>query len=505
MDVRRYLGAVRRSARLIGAIVVVVTGTVVAASLVLPDTYQATTSIVLEESDLGLGDTDAESLRRRLNTTQTLLTAPTVLVAAAARVRGEDRDSLEGKIDSSVDPESNIIEITASDDTPAGAAAIANGITTTFLDERTRREREQLGQAREQLEAEIFELESSTSPAAAGQIAALRERISQIVVSERSAGSDLQQVSAAELPDAPSSPRPLRNGVLAAFGSLFLAVLLALGRDQLAPRVGSPRELGRMLDLRVLTGIPYVRGRRRGRARVMSGVEAEAYETLRSVLELNAPPDTTQVVLMTGAVHGEGKTTATWRTGHALARAGHRVLVVTADLRVPRMHEVAGVQLGVGLSDVLAMIDWEGGRPDEDVLRRAIRRVVTTGPGKRKHGALDLITSGTKARDPGRLISGPGLPAFLAHVRELGYAYVVVDAPPLLGIADSQVLARYVDQMLLINRLDRLTLDNVADMRQLLDGLELVPLGVVVIGARGEVSPYYLQRRPTIVAGAEIR
>jgi hypothetical protein len=159
-------------------------------------------------------------------------------------------------------------------------------------------------------------------------VAALRERISQLSVAEGSAGSDLQLVSNAEVPSAPDSPRPLRNGVLALFGALFLGVLIALGRDQLSPRISNPRELGRMLDLRVLTGVPYVRGLWRRRTRVMSGVEAEAYETLRSLVELDAPPDRTQTILFTGAVHGEGKTTASWRTAHGLARAGHRVLLV---------------------------------------------------------------------------------------------------------------------------------------------------------------------------------
>lgn len=484
--------------------VVMVTGLVVGASLVLPKSYQATTSIVLEQTDTGLGDVDPVSTQRRLNTTQMLLTAPSVLDEAAKALPGESRDSLAGKINSEVNPEANIITIKASDDDPKGAAAIANSVSKTFLAERARVERERIARARQRLEDEITQLASA--PNAGVQIAALRARISQLSVSEGSAGSDLHQVSTAEVPGAPNSPRPLRNGVLAVFGSLFLAILLALGRDQLSPRIGSPRELGRMLDLRVLAGVPYVRGRRRRRSRVMSGVEAEAYETMRTVLELSAPPDTPQVVLVTGAVHGEGKTTASWRIGHALARAGHRVLVVSADLRVPRLHEVAEIPLGLGLSDILAMIDWEGGAPDEEFLSQAIKEVVTAGPGKRKRGALHVITSGTKAKDPGRLISGPGMAAFLSFVRDLDYSYIIIDAPPLLGIADSQVLVRYCDHMILVNRLDRLTVDHVADLRQILDGIELQPIGIVVIGARGEVSPYYLQRRPPIVqTGTEAR
>lgn len=500
-DIRRYLGAIRRSRWMIIGLVVIITGVVVAASLVLPKTYEGKTSIVLNVQQ-GIDATDPTTLERELTTLQTLITSPATLDRAARELPGEDRTSLEDKLKSQVTPEANIIDITASDDTPGGAARIANVVARTFLEERTRQDRQQLQRARERLQAEADRLANSPDGASAAQLAALRERISQISVTEGSAGSDLQLASAAEVPDDPSSPKPLRNGVLALFGSLFLGILLALGRDQLSPRIGDPRELGRALDLRVLAGVPYVRGGRRRRSTVMSGVEAEAYETVRAGVELvagnQAPP---RLILVTGGVHGEGKTTAVWRLGNTMARTGHKTLIISADLRVPRLHEIAGVPLGLGLSDILAMIDWEGQSPDQEILDRSIVSVVSGAPGKRRQGRLDIITSGTKAKDPGRLVTAGAMSAFLGFVRTLDYDYVFVDAPPLLGIVDAQVLARYVDQMILVNRLDRLSLDNVADLRQLLDRMEVTPLGLIVIGAKAEISPYYTTRR---AAGVEV-
>ena len=153
--------------------------------------------------------------------------------------------------------------------------------------------------------------------------------------------------------------------MLAFFGALFLGVLVALARDQLTPRVSGPRELGRLLDLPVLVDIPHVGGRT-GRRAILSGAEVEAYQTLRSSLELSLPADRRpHVLLMTGALHAEGKTTATARLGRALAQAGHRVLLVSADLRVPRLHEMFGLPLGFGLADILAVLDWNSGSLDE--------------------------------------------------------------------------------------------------------------------------------------------
>ena len=348
--------------------------------------------------------------------------------------------------------------MTATDDTARGAARIANVVSRTFLSERTRRTASSSSGRGSACRPRPTAWPSSPDAASAAQLAALRERISQLSVTEGSAGSDLQLASAAEVPERrPARPSRCATACWPCSARSSWASSWRWAATSSRPRIGDPRELGRALDLRVLAGVPYVRGVRRRRSAVMSGVEAEAYETVRAGIELVAgreqPP---RLILVTGGVHGEGKTTAAWRIGNTMARTGHKTLLISADLRVPRLHEIAGVPLGLGLSDILAMIDWEGDEPDPEILDRSIVNVMSGAPGKRKQGRLDLITSGTKAKDPGRLVTAGAMSAFLGYVRTLDYDYVFVDAPPLLGIVDAQVLARYVDQMILVNRLDRL-------------------------------------------------
>jgi Mrp family chromosome partitioning ATPase/capsular polysaccharide biosynthesis protein len=504
IDTRRYFDALRRSRGLIAGVVLTLTAAVVLVSIALPEQYRATTLLVFEEATSPFATTDEGSVERRLATTERLLTTEDVLVKAARRLPPDARDELGGAIQSSVDADANIIRISATAEDPVHAAQIANAVARAFLEERERVEADRIKNAREQLEAQIPLLEGA--PAAAEQIGAIRQRISELSVSEGAAGSDLQVAERATPPSAPASPRPVRNGVLAFFGALFLAVLIALGRDQLTPRVSSARELGRLLDLPVLIDIPYVSGRRGRRRRLLSGVELEAYQTLRSSLELALPSGRRpHVILMTGALHAEGKTTATARLGWALAQSGEKVLLVSADLRVPRLHEMFGLELGVGLADVLAELDWDGNAPNTELMSRATRTVIPHFDGRGRRGELHVIPSGTKPKDPGRLIAGPAMRAFLDTVRSSDYDYVLVDAPPLLGIADSQALAREVDEILLVNRLDRLTLERVNELRDVLDRLALEPLGIIVIGGRGEISPYYLTTRPALVEGQEAR
>jgi capsular polysaccharide biosynthesis protein/Mrp family chromosome partitioning ATPase len=501
VDVRRYLAAIGQSKRLILLILFLVTGTVVAISLILPDKYEAGTSIVIEEDGSALGSTDPQTTVRRLNTTRELITSRTVLEQAASKLPGESAGSLEGSVTAEVNPDADIVDVTATSEDPRRAAAIANTVTDTFLAERARDEVRRITRARQQLQDELDRLE--TLPGTQAQTAALRDRISQLSVQELGAGTDMQVVGKAEPPSSPSSPRPFRNAVLAAFGALFLGVLIALGRDQLSPRLRNPRELGRLLDLRVLAGVPYIRGSRRRARRLMTGAEAEAYQTLRAALEVSVPPERGATILVTGAVHGEGKTTVTWRLGNGLARAGHRTLLLSADLRVPRLHMLAQSYGEIGVGDLLVAMDLEGDVLEPDLIRQATFEVLPAGSGMRGEGCLHVIATGAEYKDPGSLVSGPSMGMLLNQIKALDYDYILVDAPPLLGIADSQVMARHVDHIILVNRLDRLSLDNVAGLREIIDGLDTPILGVVVIGARGEASPYYLSRRPPLLSEAE--
>jgi succinoglycan biosynthesis transport protein ExoP len=115
-------------------------------------------------------------------------------------------------------------------------------------------------------------------------------------------------------------------------------------------------------------------------------------------------------------------------------------------------------------------------------------------PGRRR-GVLDVLPSGRKPNDPTELLADSALDQVFDAIGDLDYSYILVDAPPLLGIADTQALARRATSILYVARLDRITLENVVDAREILDRLDRPTVGMVVIGARSEASPYYLSSR----------
>ena len=251
---------------------------------------------------------------------------------------------------------------------------------------------------------------------------------------------DLQIAQRAAPPSERSSPRPLRNGVIALFLGLFVGVLVALASDQLVPRVTGTRELSRLMDLPLLGTVPYVRRRLSGGRRALTGIEYESYQTLgtsiRFALAAESGP---HVVLITSALHAEGKSTVTARLGRTLAQAGHRTLLVSADLRWPTLHELLDAARRAWAERAA-----RGARRAHDARRRGGSRVRSAARSSRcasgqRHGELDVLPSGRKPDDPARLLTSDGLERMSSpRIAALDYTYVLVDAPPLLGIADTQ-------------------------------------------------------------------
>lgn len=490
-DARRLLGALRRSAWLIAAIAIGLTAIVIVLSLLTTDRYDANATIIRQEIATALGGSDAETARRELETIERLLLTNRVLARAADEMPGETRTSLRNNVKSAIDETANLIEVTGSADDPELAARRANRVATSLIAERTRLERTRLQAARESLEAEATRLRTvtQTNEQTREQLRAVETQLSQLAVEEASAGSDLQLAQAAEPPEDRSSPRPLRNGILALFAGVFLGVLVALGREQLVPRPRDSREVARLVDQSVLVEVPHV-GSRRRRA-LMFAAENEAYQALRTAVELALPADRQRVLLVTSALHGEGKTTVAARLGTALAQAGHKTMLVSADLRRPELHTRFGLPLGPGFAEVLG--ELQSGRPGEaeEILRETLHQVRL--PARRRMLApLEILRSGEGSPDPGTLLSVESMRAFLRLCKGLDHRYVLVDAPPLLGLSDTQVMAQTVEELLVVLRLDRITVDRAVDLREALRRVENDTLGMVVIGGRTETSPYYL-------------
>ncbi|HZR94264.1 MAG TPA: Wzz/FepE/Etk N-terminal domain-containing protein [Gaiellaceae bacterium] len=472
IELRRHLDALRRGVPLIASIAVAVAGASYGVSRALPKHYRAQAIIVEQPSAVSGQATDATTVQRLLNTANTLLHTDPVLAAAARSLRGETVASLRASVDSTVDPNANLIYVTARDTSAAHAAAVANAVAATFVRRQTGLQRERLRVSLAGLEAQLARAEAA--PGEAAEVRRLRRRISEVGGALATVGTDLGLGSHATPPKSALAPHPLRNGLLGILVGLFVGVLVALAREQLAPRVAGARELSRVLGQPVIASLPR---RRRARAAL-----AEAYRTLATVVRFRvAPRPGPRVVLVTSARGDEGKAAVAVGLAHALAADDERTLLVAADLRRRDVDALVGASPSAGLAGALPKL---AGAPPHDA-RRVLESSV-----QRLEPSLDVLPAGDVGAESPRLPDS-SLDRMAAALGETDYAFVVVEAPALLETADAQALAYRFADVVYVARLGALTAADAADVRDVLARIECRPLGIVVVGAHAGVPPLY--------------
>lgn len=475
VDVLRFLTALRRAWWLIALIVVPFTGAVLVLSLVLPKTYDATARLVVQDNAGALAGGDNDAMTRRLATIQTLLTSRDVLTRAAEDLPRETADTLEDKVSASVDDRASIVDVQATDDSADGAATIANGVTETFLEQQRGDERQRFADARRDLQAALERLQGTSG--AAAEIAAIRQRLSELSVAEVATDDELELAEAARPPDAASSPLPVQNTLFAFFAATFLAILAVVGREAMAPRLSGARELSRLTGLVPLVVLPASRWRPRPRQ------AAEAYQTLAADARLQLT-DTQRIIVVTSAHGEEERSTVAEGLARALAEGGVATLLVAADLRRPTLHERLGVPQAPGLAEVLSALEHSGGDDAADVIRASVHAP------RPETGRLRVLPSGRASQHPASLLSGDALGLLFDALARSRYRFVIVEGAPLMGPIDGQLLARGADAVLVVCRLDRLSPGEATELRDLLARTDAPVLGAVVIG--GAAASYSL-------------
>ena len=155
---------------------------------------------------------------------------------------------------------------------------------------------------------------------------------------------------------------------------------------------------------------------------------SEAYRSVRTALQFATDHGVPRTLLVTSPGSGEGKSTTAMALARNFAHLGKRVLLIEADLRNPSLHRSLGLKgQGVGLSNLLA-----GG------CTLAEATLDTDEPG------LKVVLAGPLPPNPAELLSGSKLVSMLTVAAER-YDQVILDGPPVLGLADAPILANAAD------------------------------------------------------------
>jgi capsular polysaccharide biosynthesis protein len=436
VEPRRFRASLRRSWPLVAVIVLPLTALVLVVSLLLPPTYRASATIVL--SDRGADTGDSGLVGRELETLERLVTTQPVLTAAGQRL-GVTADSLADKVSASASAEANFVQVTAEDDDAAGAAGIANAVASTFLEQRAAARRSSLAASRATLEARIIRLRGTGRQ---GMIESLREALREIAVEEARGGRVFVLAEPARTPESPYSPRVLQNTLFALFGFVFIAVLIALAREQIAPRVQDATDLARLVGAPLLLEMPVPRHGRpapseRGQYELVADALAEL--NARAVLVTSPRADRAQEAIAAGlarALVGEGENVA---------------LVAAAGSSARGEHDPAAT--------------------DEHVE-----------PAEGGPGVLALAHDGAFG-------SRAELDGFVESLEEHDVGHVVIVGSPLLAAGDGLLQASIVDCVVLVCRPARTSRDDAARLGRQLRAARVNVVGIVALGGK-QVVPY---------------
>ena len=463
---RDYLSVVRRRKWLILAVTVLVTGSALALSFLQTPIYEGRARLRVQQDQPIFNNTGASRVDPEYVQTEIQI----IEGEAVANVV-QERLGTTPKVSATELGLTSVVDVRAQSTSPEKAAEAANAYVEAYL--QIRRQAavdsfEALGrelgaridgiqQEIDRLSAELAGLPgcSGPNPPAAAcsqrdaiqanrdalitQLVPFKQRRDQLQVDASVVNAGTQVISQAVASDEPISPNRVRNTLLGLALGLVAGVGLAFALEYLDDSIRTKDDLERFSrGMPVLGIIPEVSNGRRdepvlvSRADLSSGA-AEAYRILRTSIHFRGLERSLHLLQVTSPGPAEGKTSTVANLGFALARAGERVVMVSCDLRRPRLHSYFGLSNDVGFTSILL---------GEASIASALQSV----PGEEN---LRLLASGPIPPDPAELLASDEAARLLFSLRDEADT-VLVDTPPVLPVTDAVVLSSVVDGTLMV-------------------------------------------------------
>jgi capsular exopolysaccharide synthesis family protein len=290
---------------------------------------------------------------------------------------------------------------------------------------------------------------------------------------EPALGRRITKFQDAETPRMRDTARQLKFAGVAGLGTFGLLLLGVAFLEHRSRRINAVAEVAQGLGLPVVGTLPALP--LRARQPLPSGANSkdlfwqsvlnESMDAIRTLLLHAARTESLQVVMVTSAAGGEGKTSVASHLAASLARAWRKTLLIDGDLRNPAAHKLFDMLLEPGLSEVLR---------GEINLADAIRPTPLS--------RLSLMPAGAWDGDAVQALAQDGVKAQFAQLKQQ-YDFIVVDSCPVLPVADSLLLGQHVDAVVFTIMRDVSRMPSIHAAQQRLSALGIRTLGAVVIGA----------------------
>jgi len=472
MELWHYLDILKRRVLVIIIVTTLTVSVVAAASLFITPIYTASAKIrVLQDVgvvDLGIRESYGERL---MNTYSHILTSWPVLEQANERLGTQfSIEQLREKTAVEVIPDTELIRVTAEDQDPTFAALFANTLATLLIEHAqgiyTGNPRSTLQIVAEQLadiERELKEDRQQLSnlqvsggsgaeiEALSGQIQSkadaydrLLDRYELARLNESLRANSITVVEPATAPGTPSNALGLMEIGIGIVVGLSGGVGLALVVENLDTRIHSPRQLEHLTHLPVLgtvpTGLLSLGSLGHPNGTDSSKPIEEAYRLLGVNLQALREDTPLKTILITSAMPKEGKSATAANLAQTLAERGQTVFLVESDMRRPTVARMLDIEnRSAGLGGLLS------GR--SSLSHESLGRVIHPA----KQPSLFVIGGGPRIANPTPLLASPLMEELLGYLGAHGQT-TLLDAPPVLGMADVSVLAPRADGIILVVR-----------------------------------------------------
>jgi capsular exopolysaccharide synthesis family protein len=189
---------------------------------------------------------------------------------------------------------------------------------------------------------------------------------------------------------------------------------------------------------------------------------SEQYRTIRTNIQYSSVDKEIKTIMVTSAGPGEGKSTTIANLAVVFAQLGKKVLLVDADLRKPTVHHTFGANNLFGFTSVLTK-------------QTALEKTVIATNEK----DLYILPSGPIPPNPAELLSSKAMEQFIEEANEV-FDYILFDSPPLLAVADPQILANKCDGTIFVIYSERTEIEQAKKCKELLANAQSKLLGVVL-------------------------
>ena len=313
----------------------------------------------------------------------------------------------------------------------------------------------------------------------------LLSRLKEVGVAGGVGLNNISVVDKAQVPLAPFKPNLGKNLSMGLMIGLLVGLMVAWLLEHLDDSIRFVEDVERETGAAVLGAIPKLKGTEANRASPLalnSHTEpaspfSEAYRSVRTALQFSTPTGAPRRLVVTSTSKDEGKSTTALSLAINFAQMGKPVLIIDADLRNPVLHKKLGVENSRGLSNYLS---------------GNLRALEVAHPTAIPN--LFVMTTGPLPPNPVELLSSMKFLALLSQCEE-HFAHVIVDAPPVIGIADAIVLCNQVENSVFVVESGKTRKGHAKAALRRLQQAGVHPIGVILtkIDSYHDQHSYYYQ------------